>query len=213
VNVTTAGTYSITTTANNGITFTSSGNLALGAQTITLAAVGTPVADGTFSIAVQAGTAPCNFDLDVDGAAPSLGTWSFTEGATNYSGTFSDAGFDGQLAAPYNLFFMVGETTAGHYFEIDLIDVSTVVNSGEVYDCATFNTTANTGLLYLESPPPASSTLYEAHFQIIPNTMSITVTTHNVATKTMSGTFSGTAKDEGGATKTITNGVFTVTYP
>jgi hypothetical protein len=213
VNVTTAGTYTITTTANNGMTFTSTGTLAVGVQTITLTGTGTPAADGTFTIAVPAGTVPCTFDLDVSGTTQSLGTWSFNEGATNYSGTFSDAGFDNTSIPNFSLFYMVGETAAGHYLELGLVDFSTVINNGEVYSCATFTGTANTGVLYFEGPPPASPILYEAYFQIVPNTMSFTVTTHNVATKTITGTFAGTAQDEGGAIKTITNGTFTVTYP
>lgn len=212
VTVTTAGTYSITATSN-GMTFTASGSLAVGAQQITLTATGTPTADGTFPVAINAGTAPCSVDVDVDAATTSLGTWSFTQGATTFSGTFSDAGFDNTIAPPATVFFMVGETTAGHYLEIGLVDVSATVNSGEVYSCATFTGAANTGFFYFEAPPPASNVLYEAHFQIIPNTMSFTVTTHNVATKTITGTFSGTAQDENGAPKAITNGVFTVTYP
>lgn len=49
VNVTTAGTYSVTTNAANGVSFSGSGTLSTGAQTITLRGQGTPAAAGPFS--------------------------------------------------------------------------------------------------------------------------------------------------------------------
>lgn len=65
VNVTTAGTYTITTAVSNGITFSGSGTLAAGAQTITLTASGTPAAAGNTNIPVTAGTSNCNFSITV----------------------------------------------------------------------------------------------------------------------------------------------------
>ena len=56
VNITTAGSYNITTTAVNGMTFTWSGTLALGNQTITLTGSGTPTTAGANVIAVTAGS-------------------------------------------------------------------------------------------------------------------------------------------------------------
>jgi len=67
VNVTTAGTYSISTTASNGMTFTGTGTLLTGAQIITLKGSGTPVAAGTTDIPVTAGTTTCSFSVDVLG--------------------------------------------------------------------------------------------------------------------------------------------------
>jgi hypothetical protein len=67
VNVTTIGTWSISTTpAVNGIIFTGSGTFATtGAQTITLAGSGTPVSAATSSFPVTVGTATCNFSITV----------------------------------------------------------------------------------------------------------------------------------------------------
>ncbi len=111
-------------------------------------------------------------------------------------------------------FIWVGETAAGHYFEINLADVSTVVNNAEVYNCSVLSATANTGIFYFEGPAPASPVLYQAEpFVNVTNTLVITVTTHNVAAKTITGIFSGNALDENGVVKTISQGTFTVTYP
>jgi hypothetical protein len=70
VNVTKIGTYDITTTASNGITFKGTGALlSLGTATITLTAQGTPVATGTTNIAVTIGASTCSFPVQVAGPA------------------------------------------------------------------------------------------------------------------------------------------------
>jgi len=64
VNVTTIGTWNITTTTTTGMTFSGSGSFtATGAQTITLTGSGTPVAAGTFNIAVTTGSSTCSFSI------------------------------------------------------------------------------------------------------------------------------------------------------
>ncbi|HEY0433701.1 MAG TPA: hypothetical protein VGC95_07510, partial [Chitinophagaceae bacterium] len=64
VNVTTPGTYAISTTAVNGVTYSASGNFsAAGPQSVTLSASGTPAAAGTFDIPVTAGSSNCSFQI------------------------------------------------------------------------------------------------------------------------------------------------------
>jgi hypothetical protein len=66
VNVTTAGAYSITTAAVDGVTFSVSSTFAsTGTQTVTLTASGTPTATGSFSVPVTAGSSTCSFPLTV----------------------------------------------------------------------------------------------------------------------------------------------------
>ena len=66
VDVTTVGTYSIVTTAVNGVTFTASGTFSgPGAQSIILNASGTPAAEGSFTIPVTVGSTTCSFPLTV----------------------------------------------------------------------------------------------------------------------------------------------------
>ena len=71
VNVTAVGSWSVTTApAVNGITFSGTGNFtATGAQTITLAAGGTPTAAGTFTFTVTGGTGTCTFQVTVTSTA------------------------------------------------------------------------------------------------------------------------------------------------
>lgn len=71
VNVTTVGTWSITTNTVNGVVFSGSGTFAsTGAQTITLNGSGTPIAAGDFTISVTIGASTCTFILTCTGILP-----------------------------------------------------------------------------------------------------------------------------------------------
>ena len=66
VNVTTIGTYSITTAPVNGITFSGSGAFSTtGPQTIVLNASGTPAAAQTSTFTLTAGSSNCTFNVNV----------------------------------------------------------------------------------------------------------------------------------------------------
>jgi hypothetical protein len=70
VTVTTAGTYSLTTTTVNGVIFSGAGTFAAtGAQTVTLTASGTPTAAGTFNYPATAGSSTCTFSITFTAAA------------------------------------------------------------------------------------------------------------------------------------------------
>ena len=68
--VTTAGTYSVTTNTVNGFSFSGSGVLNTGTQTINLTAAGTPLADGINVFTVTAGASTCTFSVTVTATAP-----------------------------------------------------------------------------------------------------------------------------------------------
>jgi len=88
VDVTTVGTYSIITTAVNGITFAASGTFSgPGAQAIVLNATGTPAAEGSFTVPVTVGTTTCSFPLTVVG-----GTIDYFPRTTNSNWSYQ---FDG----------------------------------------------------------------------------------------------------------------------
>ncbi|MES1197910.1 MAG: hypothetical protein ABUL41_01380, partial [Chitinophagaceae bacterium] len=70
VNVTKIGSYNISTTATNGMTFTATGLFTTtGAQTIVLKGTGTPTAGGNTTIPVTAGSSTCSFIIQVNSAA------------------------------------------------------------------------------------------------------------------------------------------------
>lgn len=71
VNITTIGTYSITTNTANGFSFSGSGAFpSLGVQVVTLAANGTPVGDGVTPFVVTAGTSTCTTNITVVATPP-----------------------------------------------------------------------------------------------------------------------------------------------
>lgn len=66
VNVTTPGTYNISTNPVNGFSFSGSGVFSgIGIQTITLKAIGKPLNSGINNFTVTAGASSCNFNIDV----------------------------------------------------------------------------------------------------------------------------------------------------
>jgi hypothetical protein len=71
VNVTTAGSYTITTNTANGITFSKTGVFtATGLQTVVLTATGTPTAAGAFTFTPVVTTGNCNFSVTCTGTPP-----------------------------------------------------------------------------------------------------------------------------------------------
>ncbi len=64
VNVTTAGLVNISTNTVAGISFSFSGNLAVGTQNVTLAGTGTPTASGVQNFTVTFGTSTCTFTVN-----------------------------------------------------------------------------------------------------------------------------------------------------
>lgn len=70
VAVTTAGTYTISTNTVNGYSFSGSGVLAAGAQTINLIATGTPLSEGINVFTVTVGASTCTFSVTVTATAP-----------------------------------------------------------------------------------------------------------------------------------------------
>jgi hypothetical protein len=211
VNVATPGSYTITTTLTNGMTFTATGTFAAaGAQNVTLAGSGTPTAAGSFTIPVPSGTTACSFSLTVDPGATTIGTWSFKVGTTTHSGTFFDAIYD-ISQAPLTLLDVGGDNTGGDQFSLGLFDFTGGILANEQYSCSSF--TGNAGYVYFT---PATGSTYDADPSFA-NTMVIKVISHNTATKTIMGTFSGNAiiNGTGGGTTpiAITQGTFTVTYP
>ncbi|HVG14962.1 MAG TPA: hypothetical protein VM935_08375, partial [Chitinophagaceae bacterium] len=82
------------------------------------------------------------------------------------------------------------------------------ITVGEVYN-TTSVPTANAGFFEVTKN---ASTLFSAEPTTPGSTLAITITLHNTTTKVIEGTFTGTAKDGAGATKTITSGQFKVNY-
>jgi hypothetical protein len=91
VNVTTAGSYNLSTTLDNGLTFSGTGSLSVGNnQPIVLGASGTPTTAGlikyTFSTTTPEASS-CGFDLTVQ-AAPTSAVYAFNCSSATFAGTY-----------------------------------------------------------------------------------------------------------------------------
>jgi hypothetical protein len=74
VNVTTMGTYNISTPVSNGIIFSGNAVVQAGATTITLTGSGTPAAAGSTNVVVTIGASTCTFTVTVTGTTPVTNT-------------------------------------------------------------------------------------------------------------------------------------------
>lgn len=113
VNVTTVGSYSISTAAVNGVTFTKTGNFtAAGSQTVTLQGAGVPTAAGDFTYTVTNAAGSCSFIITTVAAGP-VATISFLDCAGAVPSGIYTQGV--ALSAANNVTIPVTVTTAGSY--------------------------------------------------------------------------------------------------
>lgn len=212
VNVTTVGTYTITT-SQAGVAFAKSGTFAATGNTnITLQATGRPTSSGTKTFSFPAPSS-CSFNVTVDAESPPY-DWNFT--ITNLTPSAAYRGQDdASQLAPVGTgvaFNFDGSNSIGSdRFQFALGDINGTIAAGETYSTTVTFPAANAALFQYDTD--CGTIPYEAGPTITLTSMTFTVTAHNVAAKTITGTFSGTAKNSAGQTITITSGTFTGTYP
>jgi hypothetical protein len=117
VNVTTIGSYSLSTPVVNGISFAASGDFTgTGPQTVTLNAIGTPVAAGNFNFALTGNSGSCTFPITVT-AAGSAAVYTLGGAGSSCTG-FALAGTytaNTALTAANTVTIDVNVTTIGTY--------------------------------------------------------------------------------------------------
>ncbi len=117
VTVTTPGTYSINTTAVNGVTFSGSGSFATaGATTVTLTASGTAAAAGVFNYPATGAGSNCNFSVTYAGGTAGAVFTMVGAGSTCSPGTVAGTYTAGTALTTGNtVTVQVNVTTAGSY--------------------------------------------------------------------------------------------------
>lgn len=205
VNVTTAGTYSITTNTVNGIIFSGSGTFTgTGAQPITLTGTGTPLAAGSFNYTPAAGSSTCTFSITSTGGA-TASTFSCDVNGTLTD--FSSGGAASLTTTPIagttytDLNFLGTNSSSGASLIINLNKLGTSITAGS-YDQGM----SGSGVQVTAAYTDASSDTYSGGTGLTNLNIVITSIT---ATK-VQGTFTGQLKDSNGTTVTITNGSFTL---
>lgn len=214
-NVTTLGTYMITTT-NNGMTFTASGSFTMtGAnQDVTFIGSGTPTAAGNINFSIVPSASGCTFTIPV--MASGGGGTTFLKATingvayefnTSLSGTNSPTS-PATLSADGNQSLPAGGTGT---FGVDFINAMGTLTTG-----AYSNPSASNPTKYIvPNYSPNASTLYSINPIATPqaNTFTANLTTYTATAA--SGTFTGTLyliSGTGPPTLPLTNGTFSVTY-
>ncbi len=217
VTVTVAGSYAVSTNAANGVTFSGSGLLATGAQTITLTSTNTPTAAGTFNYTPTGG---CSFPVVFTGATGGGG------GGTNFlkckiDGVLTNFNTGLQVTVvasppfgPPNI-TVQGKISdiAGGLQELWIADQNPGgVNTG-AYPNVTFTTILDRGCI-ISYYPTGFPNIY---FGVSPfSSSSFTVNITSLTANRIEGNFSGTLYDQNGTVttvfKVIDSGSFSVGY-
>lgn len=150
VNVTSGGTYSITTTAVNGVTFAGTGVLPAtpASQTVTLTATGTPAASGTFTYTLSGASTTCTVPVTYTAAAGPA-AYTLSCGTPVLAGTYQ-AGT--AMTASNTMTVGVNVTTIGSY------TVTAAAQNGVSFSVTgSFTTTGPQNIVLVASGTPTAA--------------------------------------------------------
>lgn len=205
VNVTVAGSYSVSTNSNNGVTFSGSGNFGgTGPNTITLTSNNTPSAAGAFTYTPTGG---CSFDITYTGGGGGGGGTDYLKCTIDGVAKDFSTSLSGLLVS--GAFDVSGDLGVASF------SVSVVDNNGAAITVGTYSKATLTNLTRYCSAsylPDAGSPLNSWQPYLL-NSNPFTVTIQTITANRVTGTFSGDIFDiMGGNKKTVTNGTFSVPY-
>jgi hypothetical protein len=128
VNVTTVGSYNITTNTVSGFSFAGSGTFpATGVQPVTLTGTGTPAAAGVHTFTATFGTSSCTFPITVAAPAP-IDYFPRTTGS-NWSYEFDDDSQD----SIYRVVIAATHSAFGNTYNIFMADDGSGLDSSSYY--------------------------------------------------------------------------------
>lgn len=203
VNVGIAGSYSINTNTINGVTFSGSGMLASGAQTITLTSTSTPTAAGSFNYTPTGG---CSFSITYSPTSGGGGS-DFLKCKINGVLTNFNTGLQAISSVPPGG-FPPSVTAKGKISDIPAgvqelwvaVQNPGSVNSG-VYSNITLSTLLDRGAL-VGYYPTGFPNIYFGTSGFISNSFTVNITM--LTATRVEGNFSGTLYDQNGTSPTVT---------
>lgn len=211
VTVTTAGTYTITTSTSNGISFTGSGTFAsAGPQTVTLSGSGTPTTAGT--AAFTPGSTGCTFTVTIVAGSGGGGGGNFLK--CKVAGTLTDFSTMAEARRVSVDSFSIGGITSGlipEVFEIQIVGTDPIVAGtymeeggiagAPLYVIAGYVDALSASIWYIDNTAPT------------PRALPFTVNVTNITATRIEGTFQGGMYDafSGSTTeKRFTEGTFSL---
>ena len=218
VNITTAGSYNISTDLQNGFKLSDSGFFnTTGLQTIKLKPIGTPILNIATDFTYLFDTTACAFSINVqDSTGTGLGgatgggidpdsvsanTWKFTDSTITqtYTGVMPAGGTTFSTLVLNSLIITGTSSNSDSVLLISLVLPNPVIETG------TYTTGLTNGFSF--SSISLARTLYKADAST-PATITIDLTSYDDVTKIFTGKFSGQAVDSLGNTVNITHGAF-----
>lgn len=214
VNVTSGGTYSITTTSVNGVTFAGTGVLPAtpASQTVTLAATGTPAASGTFSYTLNGAATTCTVSVTFNSSTTGDYVRATVDGVPLTFYTNMDAIIAANTPSPGNTYLSIDGFRTGTTPEEMFLTLS-VVGTSISPGTYTLNQSPNAliggayhdpiGDEYIENSAPT------------PQSSTFSITIISISATRVTGTFSGPLRffNVGPGIRTITNGEFSLPLP
>jgi len=202
VTVATPGKYRIYTDTTNGFWFIDSGYFVnAGTYVVTLKGGGKPILPIQTDFTVNYGMSFCDFSITPAAAAGSGSVnaadtaWMFTEGAARFKGHIDSAVITSTTLPVYLKIY--GKTATNDTTYYVQLTQSSPTPTG------TYSTALGTAIF--EFKTPAGNTIYDSN-STNGTDIIFTITNFNTTNKTFDATFTGTAKDAGNTTKTITSG-------
>ena len=209
VNVTTAGSYSITTTTVGGMRFSGSGTFtSTGLQPVTLTGTGTPTTSGINTIPITAGSSTCSLVVNVTAgtATAADSAWSFTQGTKFFYGPI-DTAYTQTIAAPTGSFtglILEGVTYPSFdtTFEIGVLIPGTTIVPG------TYLSNDRARLAEFAFDDVTGKPIFKADLTTTTATLQVKISSYDPGTKIVTGTFDGTALNAANTPVPITGGKF-----
>ncbi len=203
VNVTTAGTYTITTTTVGGMKFGGTGTFTTnGLQTVTLTGTGTPTTAGTNTFPITAGSSTCSFAVNVTSSTASAAdsAWSFTQGTKFYYGMVDTLFMQTALGVGTALVFG-GSAYPTYDTTLDIA----VLLPGTTIVPGTYPSTTKAQFAFDDIN---GKTIFKADPTTATANLQVVISAYDATTKIVTGTFAGTVLNAAGAPVPITGGKF-----
>lgn len=212
VMVTNPGTYTIYTDTQDGFYFSDSGYFAnAGLNVIKLKPVGTPIIPGTYPFNITFDTSICGFTVNVqDSTGTGLGggttnpntsdsAWTFTGPVGSYNGPI-DSAFTYDSSGIHYMVLLGSNKAHDTAWQVGVAFTGGAITPGEYSSKSSslfgFNNAVTGDTIYLAYPlTPTVET-------------KITIVSYDTSTRIVTGTYSGTARDSGGNSVSITAGTF-----